>query len=93
MPAAKIEGRIFLALWRGALVARIGADDVDLWVRAGDGGRFDPADNGKPFADWLAQRVDGRRADGTRVHRRRRPLAASASWEVPRTATRFGQFP
>lgn len=58
MPAAKIEGRIFLALWRGALVARIGADDVDLCVRAGDGARFDPAEKGKPFADWLESNAE-----------------------------------
>ena len=53
IPAATIDGRIFLALWRGALVARIGAEDVDLSVRAGAGQRFDPAGGGTPFAHWL----------------------------------------
>jgi hypothetical protein len=58
MPAAKIQGRIFLALWRGALVARIGADDVDVYVRDGDGVRFDPAGKGTPFAHWLECNAD-----------------------------------
>jgi hypothetical protein len=58
MPAAKVQGRIFLALWRGALVARIGAEDVDFCVRGGEGVRFDPAGNGKPFADWLESNAE-----------------------------------
>lgn len=52
-PAAKIEGKIFLALWRGALVARIGADEVNHRVLAGDGVRFDPSGKGKAMKDWL----------------------------------------
>jgi len=52
-PAAKVEGRIFLALWRGALVARIGAEEVDHRVLAGDGVRFDPSGKGKAMKDWL----------------------------------------
>jgi hypothetical protein len=52
-PAAKVEGKIFLALWRGALVARIGAEEVDHRVLAGDGVRFDPSGKGKAMKDWL----------------------------------------
>jgi hypothetical protein len=43
MPAAKVQGHIFLALWEGALVARLGAEEVDLRVLAGGGVRFDPS--------------------------------------------------
>jgi hypothetical protein len=57
IPAARVEGRIFLALWRGALVARLGAEDVDECVLAGQGTRFDPLNNG-PFADWLESNAD-----------------------------------
>jgi hypothetical protein len=53
VPAAKVEGKIFLALWRGALVARIGADEVDARVLAGDGVRFDPSGKGRAMKDWL----------------------------------------
>jgi hypothetical protein len=52
-PAAKVEGRIFMALWRGALVARLGADEVDLRVLGGDGVRFDPSGKGRAMKDWL----------------------------------------
>jgi hypothetical protein len=52
-PAAKVEGKIFLALWRGALVARIGADEVGARVLAGDGVRFDPSGKGRAMKDWL----------------------------------------
>jgi hypothetical protein len=52
-PAAKVGGRIFVALWRGALVARLGADEVDLRVLAGDGVRFDPSGKGRAMRDWL----------------------------------------
>jgi hypothetical protein len=58
MPAAKVEGRIFLALWESALVARLGADEVDLRVLAGDGIRFDPSEKGKPFSDWLESNAE-----------------------------------
>jgi hypothetical protein len=52
-PAAKIEGKIFMALWRGRLVARIGADEVDARVVARGGERFDPSGKGKAMKDWL----------------------------------------
>jgi hypothetical protein len=52
-PAAKVEGKIFLALWRGALVARLGAEEVDARVLAGDGVRFDPSGKGRAMKDWL----------------------------------------
>jgi hypothetical protein len=55
MPAAKIQGRIFVALWHGSLVARIGAEDVEVCVRQREGVRFDP---GKPFADWLESNAE-----------------------------------
>lgn len=52
-PAAKVGGRIFLALWRGTLVARIGAEEVDARVLARDGLRFDPSRKGRAMKDWL----------------------------------------
>lgn len=52
-PAAKVEGRIFVALWRGRLVARIGAEEVDARVAAGGGERFDPSGKGRAMKDWL----------------------------------------
>jgi hypothetical protein len=52
-PAGKVEGKIFVALWRGALVARLGAEEVDHRVLAGDGVRFDPSGKGKAMKDWL----------------------------------------
>jgi hypothetical protein len=52
-PAAKVEGKIFMALWRGALVARLGAEEVDLRVLARDGVRFDPSGKGRAMKDWL----------------------------------------
>jgi hypothetical protein len=52
-PAAKIEGRIFLALWRGRLIARLGAEEVDARVLAGGGARFDPSGKGRAMKDWL----------------------------------------
>jgi hypothetical protein len=57
-PAAKIEGKIFLALWRGALIARIGAEEVDHRVIAGDGVRFDPSGKGKAMKDWLESNAE-----------------------------------
>jgi hypothetical protein len=53
MPAAKVEGKIFMSLWRGALVARLGAEEVDQRVLAGGGVRFDPSGKGKAMKDWL----------------------------------------
>jgi hypothetical protein len=53
IPAAKVDGRIFLGLWGGALVARLGAEEVDARVLAGDGVRFDPSGKGRAMKDWL----------------------------------------
>jgi hypothetical protein len=58
MPAAKVEGHIFLAVWEGALVARLGAEEVDLRILAGGGSRFDPSEKGKPFGDWLQSNAE-----------------------------------
>lgn len=52
-PAARVEGKMFLALWGGALLARMGAEEVDARVLAGDGVRFDPSGKGKAMKDWL----------------------------------------
>jgi hypothetical protein len=52
-PALKVEGRIFVALRRGALLARLGADEVDQRVARRDGVRFDPSGKGRPMKDWL----------------------------------------
>jgi hypothetical protein len=52
-PAAKVEGKIFLALWHGSLVARLGAEEVDHRVLAGQGVRFDPSGKGRAMKDWL----------------------------------------
>ncbi|HWH92873.1 MAG TPA: hypothetical protein VNT03_03345 [Baekduia sp.] len=52
-PAAKVEGKIFLALWRGRLVARLGAEEVDARVAVGAGVRFDPSGKGRAMKDWL----------------------------------------
>jgi hypothetical protein len=52
-PAAKVEGRIFMAIWRGRLVARLGAEEVTARVTAGGGTRFDPSGKGRAMKDWL----------------------------------------
>jgi hypothetical protein len=52
-PAARVDGKIFMALWRGRLVARLGADEVDARVIAGGGERFDPSGKGMAMKDWL----------------------------------------
>jgi hypothetical protein len=52
-PAAKVEGRIFMCVWRGRLVARLGAEEVDQRVLSGDGVRFDPSGKGRAMKDWL----------------------------------------
>jgi hypothetical protein len=52
-PAAKVDGKVFICLWRGALVARLGAEEVDHRVVARDGVRFDPSGQGKAMKDWL----------------------------------------
>lgn len=57
-PAAKVEGKVFICLWRGALVARIGAEEVDLRVLAGDGVRFDPSGKGMAMKDWLESNAE-----------------------------------
>ena len=57
-PAAKVDGKIFVALWHGALIARIGAEEVDHRVIAGDGVRFDPSGKGKAMKDWLESNAE-----------------------------------
>jgi hypothetical protein len=57
-PAAKVAGRIFIALRRGALIARLGAEEVDHRVAAGDGVRFDPSGRGRPMKDWLESNAE-----------------------------------
>ena len=57
-PAAKVEGKIFLALWHSSLVARIGAEEVDARVLAGDGVRFDPSGKGRAMKDWLESNAE-----------------------------------
>jgi hypothetical protein len=57
-PAVKVGGRIFLALRRGTLIARLGAEEVDARVLAGDGVRFDPSGKGKPMKDWLESNAE-----------------------------------
>jgi hypothetical protein len=57
-PAAKVDGKIFMALWRGALVARLGAEEVDQRVLGGDGVRFDPSGKGKAMKDWLESNAE-----------------------------------
>jgi hypothetical protein len=52
-PAAKVDGKVFVCLWRGALVARLGAEEVDLRVLSRDGVRFDPSGKGRAMKDWL----------------------------------------
>jgi hypothetical protein len=52
-PSAKVEGKIFLAIFDGTLVARIGAEEVDDRVRSGHGQRFDPSGKGRGMKDWL----------------------------------------
>jgi hypothetical protein len=57
-PAAKVEGKIFIALWHGTLVARLGADEVDHRVASGDGVRFDPSGKGRAMKDWLESNAE-----------------------------------
>lgn len=57
-PAAKVEGKIFMCLWRGALVARLGAEEVDARVLGGDGVRFDPSGKGMAMKDWLESNAE-----------------------------------
>jgi hypothetical protein len=57
-PAAKVGGKIFVALRRGALIARLGADEVDHRVLAGDGVRFDPSGKGRAMKDWLESNAE-----------------------------------
>jgi hypothetical protein len=49
---------MFLALWGGALLARMGADEVDARVLSGDGIRFDPSGKGKAMKDWLESNAE-----------------------------------
>jgi hypothetical protein len=57
-PAAKVEGKVFVCLWRGALVARIGAEEVDHRVAGRDGVRFDPSGKGMAMKDWLESNAE-----------------------------------
>ena len=57
-PAAKVEGRIFMCVWRGRLVARLGAEEVDQRVLSGDGVRFDPSGKGMAMKDWLESEAE-----------------------------------
>lgn len=57
-PAAKVEGKIFMCVWRGALVARLGAEEVDQRVLGGDGVRFDPSGKGMAMKDWLESNAE-----------------------------------
>jgi hypothetical protein len=52
-PAAKVDGKIFIALFRSALVARVGAEEVDARVSAREGEHFDPSGRGMGMKDWL----------------------------------------
>ncbi|HMJ35818.1 MAG TPA: hypothetical protein VK501_18080 [Baekduia sp.] len=52
-PAAKVEGKIFLAVFDGTLVARVGAEECDDRVLSGHGERFDPSGKGRSMKDWL----------------------------------------
>lgn len=53
MPAAKISTKVFAGLFGDALVVRIGVDEVDRLIAAGEGGPFDPSGRGRPMKDWL----------------------------------------
>jgi hypothetical protein len=64
-PAAKVGGKIFLCVWRGRLVARIGAEEVDQRVLAGAGVRFDPSGKGMGMKDWLE--ADAEHAEWTEL--------------------------
>jgi hypothetical protein len=57
-PAAKVDGKVFVCLWRGALVARLGAEEVDQRVLARDGVRFDPSGKGRAMKDWLESNAE-----------------------------------
>ena len=57
-PALKVEGKIFVALRRGALLARLGRDEVDERVLRKEGVRFDPSGKGRPMKDWLDSTAD-----------------------------------
>lgn len=57
-PAAKVDGKVFICLWRGAFVARLGKEEVDHRVIAGDGVRFDPSGKGMAMKDWLESNAE-----------------------------------
>jgi hypothetical protein len=57
-PAVKVNNKIFFALRRGAVIARLGAEEVDARVLAGDGVRFDPSGKGRPMKDWLESNAE-----------------------------------
>jgi hypothetical protein len=57
-PALKLDGKIFVALRRGALLARLGAEEVDQRVARRQGVRFDPSGKGRPMKDWLDSSVE-----------------------------------
>src|ERR1700712_1571099 len=52
-PAARVWGEMCLALWGDALVAKLGAAEVERRSAAGEGERFDPSGRGKSMKDWL----------------------------------------
>lgn len=53
LPAARVSGTMFAALHGESLVVKLGADEVDRHITAGEGERFDPAGNGRAMRDWL----------------------------------------
>jgi hypothetical protein len=57
-PAAKVEGKMFLAIFDGTLVARAGQEEVDDRVLAGHGERFDPSGKGRALKDWLQTNLE-----------------------------------
>lgn len=56
--AIRVQGKIFVTLRHGALIARLGADEVDERVLAGDGVRFDPSGKGRAMKDWLESNAE-----------------------------------
>ncbi|WP_320670449.1 hypothetical protein [Patulibacter defluvii] len=69
MRAAKLGTKVFAGLFGDALVVRLGADEVERRIAAGEGGPFDPSGRGRPMKDWL---VSAAAADAWA------PLAAAA---------------
>jgi hypothetical protein len=57
-PAAKVDGKIFLAVFGGTLVARVGAEECDDRVLSAHGERFDPSGKGRAMKDWLSTSLE-----------------------------------